>query len=762
MKLISFFLMIVTTFLAVHSPVESTAQSRAETALLSTNQKVVDQALSKLNEYAAIQSSLNIQNPDLAYAMRKALVMADLLIKSNGTIDLQMIPLVKSAFISSSPEEYEVNMAKVLGQANSFWPEILAKVTAPKDPSGVGNLAVRALFSLDSPQSIKNRHAKVAVLAAMLAPYNQGPVGDCFAVNDVIRDHEEYFLHAAKDYQSIVMNGFIERPVNGNPDYFLFLPILADDDRDQPFNLTASGMFPGTNYSLFDAPGFAAAQALMGATGVTAEDVIKLLASNVQGDQIQVTPSQVIAAIAQVQAAKMPNTSVDALCTLGEYGFSSLTNNPILRGVEAAFAAMAEDRPNDSTRGNINSCIAQALQSTWDQLRGVFGSAEFQQEFTSSFNASYRLLYNLNIPLPQVSSDGSSMDGGFQLYKRIPGSPSQLGIRVATPQEFKQLVIDAITVAKEQLGSTTGTIGDRVLSVVNTDDFLKSAFWAYDPANQQESDPVNNYQKLARTPMQSCDGDNPYEVDDIDTGIVYDNNVQSYTPSNANDLITWCLNLAKVAPPELIPMDSPQHAFNFVPNNPDISSFIKKNMPVSQWIQNMLVVPGMQVSRRQIDPSTLKSVTDQIYNQISNALPDSAPYQQLVLHLTESKASVRDFANRFLNGVNNLLNSDQNQARQVALVLDGLLLQSLPANDRAILSRSAIRFAFTNWNVGTKDIYFCAFFNPRTEQVGFGTIFEDKTNLQPMDEDAWVNNQEWDVDLKPSAPSNLASHASTR
>ncbi len=742
---------------AIDAHTSCTAQVTAKSQP-SVQNNAIQQALKSLNEYASIQRGLNLQNPDLAYAMRKALVMADLLVKSDGRLNVTLCPLVKSAFIPATPEEYEVNMGRVLDQLDSSWQAILSNVKAPNNPNSVSALVLRALFSLRLDQPITDRHAKVAVIGAMLAPYNQGPVGDCFAVNDVIRDHQEYYRHAAEDYASIVMQGYVKRLVNDHVDYFFFLPVLTDDDRNQPFSLTVSGTFPNTNYSLFDAPGFTAALSLMGGNGIPslAEDVMKLLSKNVSGNTVRVTPLQVLAAIAQAIAAKIPNTEVHALYALGEYGFSSLTNQPVLRAVEAAFAAMAEDRPNDSTRGNINSCIEQALTSTWENLKDLDGTANFKQAFTQAFNSSYRLLYNLNIPLAQVSSDGSSTDGGFQLYERIPENPTQAGISIATPQALRQLVLDTIARVEKQLGSTANaqTIAKKMISVVNTDDFLKNALWAYDQANQQEPDPIQNYQKLVRTPMQSCDGDNPYEVDDIDTGTSYDKNVQSYTPTNAKDLITWCLSLAKTAPAELIPLDSPQHAFNFAPANPDIVAFLKKHMPINQWLQNVLVIPGMQVARQPIDLSTQNALANAMYQQIAEALPDQSSYQQLTQGLRQKKLSVQGYANALLSGINQLLRSTQDQEHQIALILDTLLLQSLPANDQAILGQSAIRFAFTNWNEGTKDIYFCAFFNPRTEQVGFGTIFEDKTNLQPMDEDAWVNHQQWDVDLTPSAPTS--------
>ncbi len=766
MKYTSTFLWIMTVLTAVNTPETLEAKSRrsrpATTApaapVVPTQQTRIAQALAEWNVYATLQNALKVQNGDIASAMKKALLAADLLIQADGSLDIGSVSLVKSAFISSQPQEWEVNMGKVLDQLDTTWQSFFSTVKAPLATNQVATIALKGMFSLSPSQRVTDRHAKVAVLAAMLSPYNQGPVGDCFAVTDMIRDHQEYYKHAAEDYASIATNGYLQRPVNGSNDYFFFLPSLADDDLASTCNLTPAGQFAGTSYNLLDAPGFAAASVVMGGQNIATltKNVMQLLDAQPNGPAIQVTPLQILTAMAQVIAAQTPNSSSDALAAVGAYAFSSLTNNTILRGTEAAFAAMAEDRPNDSTRGNINQCVTQALSSTWQQLNHLPGASSFQQAFMNTFNASYRLLYNLDIPLPQVAADGSSSSGGFWLYERSSSSPNLPGKRIATPQDFRQLVLDAISQTASQLGSTQGvqSIAAQLTHVVNTDTFLKNILWDYDSSNQQVSDPVANYEQLSRTPMQSPDGDNPFEVDELDTQTNYNNYVQAYTPTNAKDLISWCLTLAKKAPQELIPMDSPQHAFNFVPANPDMVAFVQQSQSTSQWLQAKLIAPGMQVSRRQMTASTQQTLSNTMYSMISNALPSPISYQQLLHKLNAKPMSVKDYANGLLSGINQLLKSNADQAHAVAVALDAVLIESLSAKDQAILNQSAIRFAFTNWNEGTKNIYFCAYFNPRTEQIGFGNIFEDKTNLQPMDENEWVNNQAWDVDLTPFAPQN--------
>ncbi len=666
----------------------------------------IDQAVSHLDSYAASQKQAGIQDPDLAYQMRKALLMADLLFDAQGMLQLDQTNAVKAAFLPAPSLDYEVNMARVLTSLDNSWKSFFDGISAPAN-----DIILRGLFSTET---VTNRHAKVAVLSALLAPYNQGSVGDCFAVADLVRDHTEYYRHTAEDCRSIVMNGYVARPVNNSVDYFFYLPSLADDDLRQtvPFNA-----------SLLQAPGIAAAKTVMGG------DRIANLSDKVMAalhGRSQVTPQDLIGAMAKVIGPADPAS----LQAIGEYAFSCLTNNPVLRGCEAAFSSMAEDRPNDSLRGNINSSLSQAL-------RNVFSDKQQQQTFLSNFNSAYRLVYNLNIPLAEVSSDGSSHDGGFQLYKRST-NPMMIGDRIATPADLQKTVLEVLM--------ATMVHDPQVLNYVHSDAFLNEMLWDFDPNNRKESHPAQNYLKLARTPMQCCDGDNPYEVDDIDTQTSYEGSVQTFTAKDTKSLILWCMGLAQKVFPGLFPMNSPQHAFNFVPANPDLAAYLKSGLSASQYLQKTVIQTGMQVSNRPMDAALQHALIQGLF---SVGLKDGSAFRKLTASLAQKKLNVQSYAQKLLSGIVSLYGLDPNQT---ALLFDSLLIQALSPNDQAIIQKSAIRFANTNWIEMGKDIYFCAFFNPRTQQVAFGSIFEDKTNLAPMDESAWINGQEWDVDLMPYAP----------
>lgn len=730
-------------------------ESKTAVTQVSSDQMAIQQAIADLNQYKQMQKKLGIQDAELSYGMKKAIVLADLLLTPSGTLNFSRCGLLKSYFVPEDPEEYEMNIERILDKLDGSWEDYLDRIFKPEDHTGVSSQIIKAMLGIPPGETVTNRDAKKAVLTSLFSPYNQGPVGDCFAVSDLIRDHNEYYRHSAKDYAEIVQYGYLRRMVNDAPDNFFFLPIIADDDQNNTLTIDRSANIGSTNVSLFNAPGFAAAAKMMGCPQIStlSKDVLSVLFRGSSAPAVTVSATQVIGAFAQAIAAQQSGANMEDLVAKGEYGFSSLTNNPVLRAAECAFAAMAEDRSQDSTRGNVNDCVAQALKNQWSSLGSDQTVADFQNAFTQQFNASYRLLYNADIPLPQVSADGSSTDGGFQMYRRALNAPTNMGTRVATPEEFRQLLMDAITASEKQFNPVSvRNMANSLRNFVRNGTFLRDALWAYDSSNQQVADPVADYQKLSRTPMQSCDGDNPFEVSDIDTGTTYDNNVQTYTPNNMKDLLNWCMNLAKVAPHEMCPMDSPQHAFNFVPANSDLAAFLKSGMKSDQWIREVLAVPGMKVSTRLIDANTEAALNDAMLQMISNALPDPTSYQNLTASLSQKSLTLQQYAQALLDGINNLLGSDAGQTKEVALALDGALLQAIPSYDATLLQKTAIRFAFTNWNDETKDIYFCGYFNPRTQKVAFGMIDEDKTKLQPMDEGEWIIQQQWDVDLRPYAP----------
>ncbi len=708
-----------------------------------------DIEFSLLSQHTALQQEMNLQDANITHRLRKALAIAEVLFNFDGTFNIGECQSVKSTFLSAQPEEYEINMAKVLDQLDASWEPFFDSIKAPQDPHSANALTLRALFSLGATQPLTDRHAKVAVLTTMLTPYHQSPVGNCFAACSMLLDNKEFLRQTASDYASLIMNGCLIRPGNDGPDYFFYLPSLADEDLKKPFTLSIYGTFGDPLHMLSDSPGLRSARDVMGGSYKSCSDTELLsILLNGSDQSIQVTPEQVIEAMARVVSIKTSKLSVDDLRKLGHYAFSSQSYNPVLCGIEAAFASIAEERTYGSIRADINASVEQAMKPMWAKLIAHPGSPEFHTEFINNFNRSYQLIYNFNISLEQPSSGGISTSKGFQLYQRDLHNPACLGAQITTPQDFEQLVLDALAATQTSLSSIDAAeaMGRLLTDYVKTSNFLANVLWAYDPSVLQELDPVSNYQKLSKTPMLTWD------TDTIDK-TSYEKTRTTCIPLNAKELISWCMDLSQRANVDLAPMHTSQYTFHFTPKNPDLTNFVSSKTSSAYWLQKTLIVPGMQVATRQIDAITQNNLSQAMWPLISDLLfGDDTNYQNLVEQLSAAPLSLQAYSQKLLAGINSLLKSNGNQSQIMASDFDAVLISCLSPADRTILEQSAVRFAMTNANEELKGAYFCAYFNPRTEQIGFGSILEDKTNLQPMDESSWVNNQQWDVDLTPLPP----------
>jgi hypothetical protein len=71
----------------------------------------------------------------------------------------------------------------------------------------------------------------------------------------------------------------------------------------------------------------------------------------------------------------------------------------------------------------------------------------------------------------------------------------------------------------------------------------------------------------------------------------------------------------------------------------------------------------------------------------------------------------------------------------------------------ALLASSAIRSFDTNWfdaddpqgdPTEERDIHFCFFFDPVAAEIRFGIIDEDGSKLRPVDQEQWINGQQWE------------------
>ncbi len=727
--------------------------------------------LAIVQNYWTIQKTIGLQDPDLAKSIKLPIEIANLLFNSNGQINMAILdPLNKTLFPSTRKLlQYEQIIQRVLTQIDSSWQPLFDAIKKPQDSNNVANEVIRADLGLAEDTPIQDLHAKYAVLAALLTQHTQGPVGDCFAVAFSIELHNEFLMNTLQQYTELSQFGSLKRLVNGNPDRFFFKLTLADDDLQKPITIDRQGHLNGTKSFLWECPSLAGSFRQMGLVKpeVVFKDAAQLLFKN-NALQISTTSDAVIAAFAKASVKPGQMKSFDELLASGRYGFSSV-NNRMLRAFETTLASMAEARKGDYVRDGVVQCVQTALDSTWNQMKKETAASlivSMEQVFEKTLNDRIRFLYNAAIPLTGVSSDGSSTAGGFELYKRDPIDEFQPGTQVKTPQDFQRLILEVVDLTERAQSPSTdsekkavATIAKAIREYVSQKKFLHDAFVAYEPTNDNDPDPVSNYAKLDRTPMTSKDGDNPWEVEAIDTGLTIAPNIKSFQPKNCYDLVRWVLDLAswkeKIqhyledgVPNDIDPATSPQHAFNLTLEDEEIVSYLRSGLNSEKWIQQRLVDPNLSIANWIVDDSTKNKIIQQIVQELTQISSEAAKYfQNWAISQNRKQLSLSVFASGMFNALCGLFKANAQQKAQLSLVMDQILLGSIPDSYLKQISESSVRIAMTNWNDSDEDIYFCIYYNPRTQSLSFASINEDRSNLRPMDETEWVDYQQWEADV---------------
>jgi hypothetical protein len=719
-----------------------------------------------------------LQDKDMFLCMEKPKQIAKLLLTSQGELNLGLIDTIKAEFFSSDPNallEYEQGILFVLSQIDISWQEAINAIQVPVSPSVASNSLVRADLALVPGDKITQLECQQVVLGALLSQLCQGPVGDCFAVSWAIKKHNEFLLSSVHDYTAIIRDGYLTRNVNGTPDQFFFETTIADDAMDTALTLNSDGTineFHGAPF--WQCPNLIAACRQMGLVELDkkAPEILERIFGSDNTPKVKTWDEMIVAC---AQAAANADHSEQEQTTLGRYAFS-LANNHLLRAWETSLAAMAEDRSGDYVRDNINSCVMTVFNPIFDNSKQKASSynktlvEEFKNVFQKTINDSFRLVYNGSIPLQQVSSDGSSTSGGFELYQRDVKDLTNKGIRIATPEQFKNFVfvmIDQATkaettqIASQKDRQVIASVSQSLHLCLQGKNFMRDILWAYDDNNRQTPDPVGHYTDLARTPMTSLDGDNPWEVMAIDTGKDFTPDVKTIRAKDPGDLLKWLLGLAawKQSTEHYLSdgtldedsATSPEHAFNIEFKNEEFKAFLASKLSPDQWIEKTLVAPGLKISRSEMESGTKKSIEDKmkrwLASQFQKGMPDATLQEidNLFSSLSSKVVNVHQYSQRVQDGLVKMLNLNKDQAISLSFVLDRILIESLPADERKAIQSEAVRFAKTNWNTGPKNLFFCCFFNPRTEKLDFGNIAEDHTALQPMDQYEWVDNKEWEV-----------------
>ncbi len=369
-----------------------------------------------------------------------------------------------------------------------------------------------------------------------------------------------------------------------------------------------------------------------------------------------------------------------------------------------------------------------------------------------------------------MDADGSSTAGAFEMHRAT-------GELISGPNDFQKLIIDVLEMTKTAAGQlaknsllnqlslkSMQSSLDRVANYISKNqNFLKLLLWNYNADNKKHPDPVTNWQSLEHTPWLDQTGNDPNAVFDIATGMMLPK-ATSVIPKNAHQLASSFVQFARTLEKNQhylenpnfigrIPVWNPIHAYTGRLDDTAMIDAVKSMLSVEDWLSKRLFQSGYTISKGMIP----KDVAENLRKTLADALSESD--QQTFLSKTigayQDSICVRDFARKLIK---TLTSMDSRYAgaqiyAQVSQILTATLLKTLPMNMITTLTTSAIQAFDTNWydmdnNQGmlteARDIHFCFFFDPVSEDILFGTVDEDGTELRLIDQDEWVNGQQWE------------------
>lgn len=708
----------------------------------------MNQIKTDLNDYQLRQKQAGIQDPDLALSINKPETIAQTLITSVGTFNCGLIDYVIKNFVqdaSRPPYPYEKDIATVLTQfaATPSLKTALTSIVKPESETSSANDIIRVTLDLHPDEKVTDVHAKQTALAALLSHLRQGPVGSCFATYLGIELLQQRIDKCLQDFAEILRWGKATRHVDGAARNFFYRLTIADDAINAPFYINREGKIKGTTVPVWEAPGIHFALLQLGITDGSkiSLDVIQSLFSKTRNECVEITPARWIGFIANQLWEKNNRLTIDDknyLINRANFAFSAETNNPLLRVWESLLAAMAEGSPKDFVRGKIIQCVSKSFNIIYQSLLSAKIRKELMDVKTrieASLNERVQLIFDANIPLKNVTSDGSSTSGGFVLQG------------VDNPHAFIQFVDDTLTAAQKSFSAKETTqinTINKIRDFVHKDNtFLKMSLRNYDDSNKKIQDPVSNWETLDHLPWRDETGDDNRETFAVELGSVLPNPITLH-PKDAEELLLGFLNFAKNVQNlkgNLAPSDTPSHAFGLTIKDPHVQKWMESGQDATAWMNFSLVNPAKSALAKPIDDQTKSRLNTYVVTYI---LPTSVGGEYLKqVNAFKTQLSIVDYSNQVLDLISKLVVLSKELKEAISRQISGYLLdKGMSQEVRQGFYERSVQIADTNWNRGIHDIGFRITMDPINEVPLLVIQNEDNSGLEVMDPGEWL--QEWD------------------
>lgn len=740
--------------------------------------KKLEAAKSSLSFLRHIHKKTAIQSSEVVPANQLAIIAANSLLPDTGRINFGLFEDVAEffAFAGGLSKEHESEFRTVLNRFSKTpqFREQLHAVKKPESEESPANVVIRSTLGIPYFVPLNNIDAQRTALASLLSHLRQGKDGSCFATPLAIvllKSHSEKCL---EDFSALLGSAKITRRVNNVIQDFPFLLRISEKNLDKVLELDAKGRILSCASDptfVWEAPGIISACRAMNIE-LTKDAIEDVLEHYEQSDpskkgRHRLTVKILLQELAN-KAKTIPRNSQEGLGTLylkGCFAFQSQESNPLLHVWENAIAGMAEADESGMVRSTIVSCVAEVLNA---KIRTACRDNPalkklLRQSIRTELSKRLHLQYDPMIFSDDTSQDEHSTEGAFVLYDKNHCSLPASWVRIDSPTAFQGFISRILEEAKKSVKSQKGEfdkslkkdfsrIVDVLCQYAGTTDFVVDCLRQYYPQNAALSDPLQHYANIKYAPWVTKCGNNFSKVIQVYLEDFQKSKWEHCYPLTVDMLfekvyqmgISRCKETdAECNAPRLIPARIPGlHAFNIMLDHPSLSGLWKQDRGSAAWLFRKVVLPGKKFAESPIDPASQKKFVDHVLSKL--VPPGKTQEMQRILEAMPLNMAVKDLREKVLQTLLDMPIDEISSPREVALTLDGLIVESLTEAAHRSFSSSVVHFADTNWTDGSEDVHFCLLVNPGNGALEMWSCTGNGKKMFPMGQERWIRNSQWE------------------
>lgn len=423
-----------------------------------------------------IQAS-GMMNSMLATPVYMSSMIANLLVNEDGSLNMGWIPTILHVLntdpLFAEGEKCPPCIQRMKEILQRFMlDETLIKIINEIDAEEIkeiperGRQMITGVLNLPFETDITPAMQKKALIASILAMPYQFETNDCQALWSQIAFDAFRPEYTLKDYKDLILFALVKRVFQGQQANLSFPPYMACDTLRAPITIDRSGgIYPAissdqsliTFWQAIPMQSALNQMSLSCNNGELNEDVLELLFKGKEGEQIQVTPLEIIAAYAKAGIDEGDETRQEQrLLERGCYGFAAVRNPPVQRALSSSvmFASQYTDGP--SSLNWMVECVENTFKKKMTELQpplkgwGEWACSFVTYPYSNEVNAMIGLVSKKLKEITRIQYEQRQVwDGRGDYGQNVPyminrATPDEIGERMGSKEAFQTLLQQAI------------------------------------------------------------------------------------------------------------------------------------------------------------------------------------------------------------------------------------------------------------------------------------------------------------------------------